>query len=1271
MMDVAVGEEPQKKVFRARKTMRLSDRSQLDALHRPRPSDEQDPPVAPVLLNGRHPDTKTGRSSPETPGGSRPVAPSSPTVLLSLSLSPSRAGEPEEEEKEPEVAAPDSSPSPSLSADSVKEGAGGRGIEGKLKQAQGPGGSSSALAAEVKEGQDKEENRRRKQDTGREKERTGPRAPSPIILLTPLDAEQRKSSADRLKSSKADAARTAAASSSPRRSPNPPTSAAAKDADEEKGKRKRHCTEREEEEQKEVEGPVAMETDEDVAVLSSPQPSSSATASAVAKEPVLDPSGAIAAASVIPILERFAPPQPRPLSSSSSPLPSEDGVPSPPATSDPEPIEGFLVLSEEEESLGEKEEEGGVGEKREGAAADGGGGGVQEEKERMEGSEPVAEEEKKEEKGGSREGEEVEMDIELASGTAGTEDTATGTAAAATPTPPAPSPPVTTPTPCTPKAAVEPAHTSAEETGLVPQRKRTLSDSSAVEGGSEGSREEVKRPRVAEGCGFEAQLQVKISGLPEQLPPRLEKALQKMVSEQLMVLQNSVFERGLQELRERLDRLDCRHTHEQLLTTLKGKISRLAKRFGAANQAKEDSRKAAETYSSAPTAAVATPTPTPTPNYRAATVRTILESRRADQPSPSTVTSTSTALQPLQMKQPAPNTMVTPVLSIISSAGSTAVASTGPSFSLSSSSSSTSTSSLTLKPTPSPSSGVTTPVTCVTPSNPSSTVVGLGVAGGAAPSSSISLQPVLIHVPLAVGGGGVGGSGGTGLELIPVSAATAVALTASQTRANPVKTLASPLSSSIPLTTSSSSSSIPLTSSSSPSPAVQKNAQLTVPRVTLYGGAAPTSGVTGGSAPRPAPLPLALPVTHAVVGVTAATASSLASSVSGASCPATASFAALVMGGGALPAATGGSGTASKTDAQVTNRAADSTTKPAAQARPSAAGAVIDLTEDDDDVQVTGVQNATPPSTSTSSQQPLGQRTVAPSSAPATPAAPLQSTTTTTTTTTTTMHVLPTAQTTVNVLQRSQNPQLSGRQLGPRAPPPPSTASPLLYSPISGNVGGVRSQVLGNSGRQNSPQTSGVTVRPSSHYVGNGPQLTVHHRPLQDPPPSSTAPASRFPHPAAPLPAPPPPPPPVPASSLQHPAPLPSPPPPPSRLPPEAASTSPPQRPQLKLARVPSQNGIVLSWSVGEMDRSCAAVDSYHLYAYHEEPPAPAPGAAASPSPSQWKKIGEVKALPLPMACTLTQFVSGSKYYFAVRARDLYGRYGPFCEPQSTDVIAS
>uniref|UniRef100_A0A8C9MSR0 Activating transcription factor 7 interacting protein n=1 Tax=Serinus canaria TaxID=9135 RepID=A0A8C9MSR0_SERCA len=243
----------------------------------------------------------------------------------------------------------------------------------------------------------------------------------------------------------------------------------------------------------------------------------------------------------------------------------------------------------------------------------------------------------------------------------------------------------------------------------------------------------------------------------------------------------------------------------------------------------------------------------------------------------------------------------------------------------------------------------------------------------------------------------------------------------------------------------------------------------------------------------------------------------------------------------------------------------------------------------------------------------------------------------------TTIHVLPTASTAVNVTHRPMAPANPKLPI-PRTPANHQVVYTTIPAPPAQNP--VRGAVMTSPGlRPVTPQTGGVTVRmPQTTYVVNNglalgsgaPQLTVHHRP---PPQVHTEPPRPI-----------------------HPAPLPEAPQPP-RLPPEAANTSPPQKPQLKLARVQSQNGIVLSWSVMEVDRSCATVDSYHLYAYHEDPSATVA--------SQWKKIGEVKALPLPMACTLTQFVSGSKYYFAVRAKDVYGRFGPFCDPQSTDVISS
>ncbi|XP_036617712.1 activating transcription factor 7-interacting protein 1 isoform X3 [Trichosurus vulpecula] len=329
------------------------------------------------------------------------------------------------------------------------------------------------------------------------------------------------------------------------------------------------------------------------------------------------------------------------------------------------------------------------------------------------------------------------------------------------------------------------------------------------------------------------------------------------------------------------------------------------------------------------------------------------------------------------------------------------------------------------------------------------------------------------------------------------------------------------------------------------------------------------------------------------------------------------------------------------TDASVNKRTAENTPQ-SGKATGSDSGGVIDLTLDDEEVgtaQDPKKVNHTPVSTMSQSAQPLPRPLQ-----PLQPAPLQQAGVPTSGPSQTTIHLLPTAPTTVNVTHRPVT-QATTRLPVPRVP----TNHQVVYTtlPAPPAQAPVRGAVLQNSTvpiRQVNPP-NGVTVRvpQAATYVVNngltlgstGPQLTVHHRPPQV-----------HPEPSRPV----------------HPAPLPEAPQ-PQRLPPEAASTSLPQKPHLKLARVQSQNGIVLSWSVLEVDRSCASVDSYHLYAYHEDP--------SATMPSQWKKIGEVKALPLPMACTLTQFVSGSKYYFAVRAKDIYGRFGPFCDPQSTDVISS
>eukprot|EP00794_Sanderia_malayensis_P009114 gene9114-10087_t len=98
--------------------------------------------------------------------------------------------------------------------------------------------------------------------------------------------------------------------------------------------------------------------------------------------------------------------------------------------------------------------------------------------------------------------------------------------------------------------------------------------------------------------------------------------------------------------------------------------------------------------------------------------------------------------------------------------------------------------------------------------------------------------------------------------------------------------------------------------------------------------------------------------------------------------------------------------------------------------------------------------------------------------------------------------------------------------------------------------------------------------------------------------------------------------------------------------------------PRLQVNITVSGNGIVLSWDFeSEMPVSTTSViECYHLFASQDSPSPPS-------SRSEWKKIGVVKALPLPMACTLTQFMSGNSYHFAVVAVDVHGKEGSMSNP--------
>ncbi|XP_050729493.1 mucin-5AC-like isoform X2 [Eriocheir sinensis] len=122
------------------------------------------------------------------------------------------------------------------------------------------------------------------------------------------------------------------------------------------------------------------------------------------------------------------------------------------------------------------------------------------------------------------------------------------------------------------------------------------------------------------------------------------------------------------------------------------------------------------------------------------------------------------------------------------------------------------------------------------------------------------------------------------------------------------------------------------------------------------------------------------------------------------------------------------------------------------------------------------------------------------------------------------------------------------------------------------------------------------------------------------------------------------------SGSMKHPAPLPKT---PFQQVGGISKKLPPQ-PTLKLSH--KDSSIVLSWTMAKTEDH-ETIASYQLYAYQE--------GAAPPSANLWKKVGSVKALELPMACTLTQFMPGHVYHFAVRAVDTKSRLGPFSEPRS------
>ncbi|KAF8788394.1 Activating transcription factor 7-interacting like protein [Argiope bruennichi] len=128
-------------------------------------------------------------------------------------------------------------------------------------------------------------------------------------------------------------------------------------------------------------------------------------------------------------------------------------------------------------------------------------------------------------------------------------------------------------------------------------------------------------------------------------------------------------------------------------------------------------------------------------------------------------------------------------------------------------------------------------------------------------------------------------------------------------------------------------------------------------------------------------------------------------------------------------------------------------------------------------------------------------------------------------------------------------------------------------------------------------------------------------------------------------------------SLVKHPAPLP---PRPFSTPNSVLPNVPP-KPRLKVST--EERGIVLQWDMPPSYSPIAAaayskLKAFEIFGYQEQ-------KNIVINTLLWKKIGSVKAMSLPMACTLTQFVEGQKYHFAIRAVDIHDRFGAYSDPIS------
>ncbi|XP_051242438.1 activating transcription factor 7-interacting protein 1 isoform X2 [Dicentrarchus labrax] len=290
-------------------------------------------------------------------------------------------------------------------------------------------------------------------------------------------------------------------------------------------------------------------------------------------------------------------------------------------------------------------------------------------------------------------------------------------------------------------SSTPPSNTVQEEKGSTSGLKRTLSEGYEKDG--QTVKREGKRPKV-EREELEAQLELKITAKAGS-HHKLEKIVQQLVDERLRALQLTIFDKHFEELKDRVDKIDCATKHQTAINTLQAKIARLAKKFGEANQASENKRKqealaavaaAAAAATAAATAAAKTATVANNPQVQRP-VRTSMEVKQT----PTTVSSSSSAAN-LALSAP-------PALAPAPTPTSTAMVTQAPILQLITSTS----------------NAASTLATGITTQSPTGTLLLKTTAGS---SMMTTGQPLLIQLPLSM----ANGQAGT-LVNIPVSSLSA------------------------------------------------------------------------------------------------------------------------------------------------------------------------------------------------------------------------------------------------------------------------------------------------------------------------------------------------------------------------------------------------------------------------------------------------------------------------------------------------------------------